>query len=82
MAPKEQTLVNLSGKKTLVGRTSGECLTTLGHPRSKQSFTIVECAYITAKLSGEWTGNNTKGCGFSVFLMPFFIRLAKKVMNH
>lgn len=37
VTPKEQTKVNLSGKKTLVGRNSGECLVHLFRPPTKQA---------------------------------------------
>jgi hypothetical protein len=47
-APKEQAhlSVNLSGKKTLVGRNSGECFRTGNHQRGKPFF---------GKLSGART---------------------------
>jgi len=48
VAPKEQAnlrFVNLSGKRTLIGRSSGEC-PLLGHPRGKP---------FTVKLSGART---------------------------
>ncbi len=50
VTPKEQAkIVNLSGKSTLVGRTSGECLPS--KPPTKHAFSYDE----NVKLSGSRT---------------------------
>ncbi|AIF45438.1 hypothetical protein X953_10230 [Virgibacillus sp. SK37] len=41
ITPKEQTIVNLSGKQTLVGRTSGERLLVIGKPPTKQVSVLI-----------------------------------------
>jgi len=49
----KQFIVNLSGKKTFVGRSSGECLHDVNRPRSKHmpwTYQIKSKAYV--QLSG------------------------------